>query len=395
MPNGSGIVLTALVTGRSTIGKSFIKKFCIWALNGFQLANVSQDFIGSHFYTSSKNLVDELEEAGSLLSVRTESGQADKSQAGDMTRVLMYELELATESGRNGYVSSGGQNAKIPNLYSPAVTTIRESVAEIQHEADIINATSISGVAGRRSHVLIDPIKGQYNEFPIKTLPDFLKTMVLELYKLAANEQRKKITDPLPEDLWVEVNYKNPVYLAEKKKKWIKKENRAAAEKNHFESTFYGRLGERLPGWAARLAICDNINYPIITNEHIDIAEASLVAELESQATQQQSGELDSDVHQAATFIVKLFTGDMLQNKTLNQKSNSPKTKKMLKEGACELHRVMAKTRIKACYKRAAARIPHVDNILLATIKTRGLIELSVEEAKEQYTYRGRILKRI
>ena len=61
-----------------------------------------------------------MQESGSLLSVRTESGQGDKSTAGDMTRVLLYELELATESGSQGYVSSGGQNDKIPALFSQA-----------------------------------------------------------------------------------------------------------------------------------------------------------------------------------------------------------------------------------------------------------------------------------
>jgi hypothetical protein len=389
--NGSGVVLTALVTGRSTIGKSFIKKFCIFALNNFQLANTSQDFIGSHFYTSSRNLVQEIEKAGSLLSVRTESGQSDKSNAGDMTRVLMYELELATESGRSGYVSSGGQNEKIPNLFSPAVTTIRESVAQIQNEADILNATAISGVAGRRSHVLIDPIKGSYNEAQIKSLPGRIKSLILELYKQAANEQRKTITSPLPNDLWVTITYENPIYIAERRKQWIKKENRAAAKHSHFESTFYGRLGERLPSWAARLAICDNPSNPIITNQHIDIAEASLIAEIDASNAQQNSGELDSDINQSANFIIDLFRGDMTQNKSLSSKTNG----KILKDGACELHRIMNRVRQRGSYKKAAAHIPNVDQILLNTIKTRGLIELTREESVEKYKYRGRVLKRV
>jgi hypothetical protein len=391
LESGSGIVLTALVTGRSTIGKSFIKKFVIWVLNNFQLANVSQDFVGSHFYTSSKNLVAELEEAGSLLSVRTESGQSDKSTAGDMTRVLMYELELATESGKSGYVSSGGQNDKIPPLYSPAVTTIRESVAQIQHEADIINATAVSGVSGRRSHVLIDPVKSAYNEFRETKLPENVRQLVIEIYKKAANEQRKKVTEPLAPDLWVEVKYKNPQYLSKKRQKWILKENKAAAAGENFESTFYGRLGERLPSWAARLAIADCPEEPIITNQHIDISEASLLAELKSNKAQQDSGELDSDVNQTANFVVSLFRGDMTANKSLNQNTNAH----LLRDGACELHRIMGRVRTKACYKTAASKIPNIDHILLNTIKTRGIIELSKEEAIQQYKYRGRVLKRV
>ncbi len=391
LESGSGVVLTALVTGRSTIGKSFIKKFCIFALNNFQLANTSQDFIGSHFYTSSKNLVEEIQKAGSLLSVRTESGQSDKSSAGDMTRVLMYELELATESGSAGYVSSGGQNEKIPSLFSPAVTTIRESVAFIQNEADIMNATSIAGVAGRRSHVLIDPLKGAYNEFRLDTLPNSVSKLILGLYKKAANEQRKSITQPLPRDLWCIVSFKNPPYLTDKRMQWIKKENQAAADGSHFESTFYGRLGERLPSWAARLAICDNPNDPNITNQHVDIAEASLMSELDANSAQQGSGELDSDINQTASFVIDMFRGDMTSNKSLSSKTNE----KMLKDGACELHRIMNRVRQRGSYKRAASHIPNVDLILLNTVKTRGLIELTREESVEKYKYRGRVLKRV
>lgn len=391
LESGSGIVLTALVTGRSTIGKSFIKKFCIHVLNSFQIAHTAQDFLGSHFYTSSKNLIAELEKTGSLLSVRTESGQSDKSNAGDMTRVLMYELELATESGKNGYVSSGGQNDKIPPLFSPAVTTIRESVAQIQNEADIIRATSVSGVAGRRSHVLIDPIKAPFNEYPEQKLPKPIKLLVTELYKLAANEQRRKVTEPMAADLWKIIPFKNPQYLAKKRAEWVNKENKAAMTLSHMESTFYGRLGERLPSWAARLAICDNYENPVITNQHVDIAEASLMAEVHANLSQQNSGELDSDIHQTANFIIDMFRGDMTQNKSLCNDRN----KKMLKDGACELHRIMNRARMRSSYKCGAVRIPNIDNILLQTIKTRGLIELSKEEAIEKYKYRGRVLKRV
>ena len=390
LENGSGIVLTALVTGRSTIGKSFIKKFCIFCLNNFQLANVSQDFIGSHFYTSSKNLVQELSEAGSLLSVRTESGQSDKSNAGDMTRVLMYELELATESGSAGYVSSGGQNEKIPSLFSPSVTTIRESVAQIQNEADLMNTTAISGVAGRRSHVLIDPIKPSFNENQLRELSSNIKSLILSLYKKAANEQRKKVTEPLPKNLWTIITYKNPQYLAKKRRDWINKENQAAMQQMHFESTFYGRLGERLPSWAARLAIVDNTENPIITNEHIDIAEESLIAELSASNLQQDSGELDSDINQTAAFVIDLFRGDMTENKSLLNDKNG----EMLKDGACELHRIMNRARSRGSYKKAASRIPQIDNILINTLKTRGLTELTKDESKEKYGYGGRVLKR-
>ena len=392
LESGSGIVLTALVTGRSTIGKSFIKKFCIFCLNNFQLAGVSQEFIGSHFYTSSKNLVDELREAGSLLSVRTESGQSDKSNAGDMTRVLMYELELATESGSRGYVSSGGQNDKIPRLFSPAVTTIRESVAQIQNEADMVNATAISGVAGRRSHVLIDPIKAPYNDKQLSKLPSEIKDLLKKMYILAANEQRKKIEDPLPTALWVIIPFKNPVYITKKRVEWLKKDNRAAQLNRHFEATFWGRMGERLPSWAARLAIADNPECPIITDAHIDIAEKSLVAELNAAEIQQESGELDGDVGILVTWILEnLFAGKMINNKTL---ASVEKNQKILKDGGTMMHLVFTAIRSKAEYKAAYKNNPRVHDVIIANLKTRGIVELSIEEAQIKYNYRGRILMR-
>lgn len=331
LENGSGIVLTTLLTGRSTIGKSNVKKFCIFVLNNFKLGSASQDFIGSHFYTSSKNLVDELRSSGSLLSVRTESGQSDKSLAGDMKRVMLYELELATESGRDGYVSSGGQNDKIPDLFSPSVTTIRESVAEIQNEADVQNATSISGVAGRRSHVIIDPVKSSMNEKPLRTLPKELKSVILELYKLAVDERRKDIEAPLPPDCWHTIKYKNPRTIVEKSKEWLIKENEYAADRMHFEATFYGRLYQRVPAYASRLAIVDNPLNPRIMDEHIEIAENSLVAELEAHRGQQDSGELDDPWTRLISRIVDIFTGNMAKKKTLLSCGE-----KMLKDGACE-----------------------------------------------------------
>jgi len=335
LPEGGGIVLTTLITGRSTIGKSNVKKFCQWVLNSFQMGNTSQDFIGSHFYTSSKNLVDELRSSGTLLSVRTESGQTDQSQAGDMNRVLLYELELATESGRTGYVSSGGQNTKIPDLYSPSVTTVRESVAEIQSEADVKNATSVSGVAGRRSHVIIDPVKKPMNHNHLKELPKFAKKKILSLYKKASDERRKIIEKALPEALWIELIYADRGYIEERSSYWLHKENKAAESGNPFESTFYGRLYQRVPAFAARLAIVDDPEEPIITNTHLRIAEESLTAEFDAHKGQQASGELDDPWSKLVTRIVEIFQGDMTKKKTLKASG-----KKMLKDGACEWSRI-------------------------------------------------------
>jgi hypothetical protein len=334
-------------------------------------------------------MINEMKRSGSLLSVRTESGQNDKSNVGDITRVLMYELELATESGEGGYISSGGQSRGLPALYSPAVTTIRESVAKIQSEADIIRASAISGVSGRRSHVLIDPVKGDYNEQQISEVPDKLKALTMAIYKKAIIEQRKNVTEPLHKSLWVRIRYKDPEYLSSKRKEWIKKENLLAANNYHFTATFYGRLGERLPSWAARLAIADNPKRPVITNEHIDIAEESLFAELAAATRQHESGELDSDITETVNFIMNLFKGDMTKHRSILRDGNQH----MLMDKACELHRVFSRARVRVSYKKAALRHSDLDKRILQAIKIRGLEVLPPRAAKITYNYYGKVLR--
>ena len=392
LPTGSGVTLTTLVTGRSTIGKSNIKKFCIWALNNFMLVNAAPQFIGSHFYTSSKNLVDELMKAGSLLSVRTESGQSDKSSAGDMNRVMMYELELATESGRDGYVSSGGQNDKIPDLYSPAVTTIRESVAQIQNEADIINASSISGIAGRRSHVIIDPIKGPFNHNRKTKLPEHLRLLILEIYKLASDERRKNIDEPLDPDLWITIKYKNKDYLVSKLETWRRKENDAAAMEMHFESTFYGRLGQRVPAYAARLAICDNPVTPIITDDHLVTAEASLVAEFDSNRGQQLSGDLDNPWDRTTSKIVELFEGNLMEDKRLVNYTGN--TKEMLMNGCISWTAIAGILRY-SDEMQIISKQANFHTSMQQHLNAKNIILLDKDTTTKLYGKRSRIFQRI
>jgi hypothetical protein len=330
-----GIVLTAQLTGRSTIGKSFVKGWCTFALDqcGISLAKVSSRFTGSSYYTSVKNIVYELTEkesaVGSILSIRTESGQTDKSTAGDMGRVMAAELEMSTASGRGGYISSGGQNEKVPALYSPACTTIRESVAETQQEADMVNSTSISGKEGRQSRVLADGLKPFLNENRLGELPPELLEILKSMYAYASDERRKDVKVAMPEDLWIDVLYEDKRYFMDKCKGWTTQENIAAKKKDHYVSTFFGRLGVRLPAYAARLAIMDNAHYPVITKLHIDIAEASLIAEISAFYRLKESGELDGPWAIVISKLVDSFQGDMTQ-----RKSFLPSGKEMLKEGA-------------------------------------------------------------
>ena len=390
--DGSGVVLTALVTGRSTIGKSFIKKFCMHALNNFQLARCAHQFIGSHFYTSSKNLIEELKESGTLLSVRTESGQSDKSQAGDMTRVMLYELELATNSGMSGYVSSGGQNDKIPALFSPSVTTIRESVAEVQHEADLQNAAMISGVSGRRSHVLIDDIKPEQNMDREFNLPKEMKKLLATLYKFADMSERKNVTSYLENKFWIKIGYEDREYLRHKQSEWLDLENKATEDRNAFASTFYGRLHERLQSWAGRLAICDDPSNPIITRDHINIAEASLLSELEAVTAQKESGMLDGDIQQSVNFIMRMFKGDMTKNTSLSS-THKKHHQRMLLNKAIKMSVAFNQLRQRNCWKAAFAKNQNAENVIKSQLKSCGVNILTPQESKEQFNFNGYILQ--
>jgi hypothetical protein len=326
-----GIVYTALVTGRSTIGKSNIKKFCVFVLNNSVYDDLAKYYIGSHFYTSAANLIKELKNTGTLLSVRTESGQSDQSTAGDMKRVMLYELELATESGRGGYVSPGGQNEKIPALFSPAVTTVRESVQEIQSEADLINKAAVAGLSGRRSHVIIDPFKSNLNENKLTVLPDWFRGFVKELHMLAIDQHRTDVEKKVPDDAWITINFEDYGYFRHKMTQWIEKENQFALNGNHFEATFFGRMGEKVPAYSGRLAVSQNPHAPIITNLQIDIAEESLTAEVFAHSKQ---NDFQSPWDILIKKIVKLFHGDMTKNAQLIKSKRT--TQKMLAQGALE-----------------------------------------------------------
>jgi hypothetical protein len=396
LPDGGGIVYTALLTGRSTIGKSNVKKFCVFALNNFDIGSHSHEFIGSHFYTSGKNLVKEIQKSGSLLSVRTESGQTDQSQAGDMKRVMLYELELSTESGPRGYVSSGGQNDKIPAMFSPAMTTVRESVAQIQGIADFENKTSISGVAGRRSHIIIDPIKQPRNFKCVSEIPKEIKNLLIKMYKKASDDKRKNVEEPLPPEMWLYCQYEDENYLNQRAQEWLEKENEAAVVKDHFMYTFYGRLYERIPSYAARLAIADNPLMPIITKKHIDIAEESLTAELVAHVDRTESGEDQGPMGIIVDRIVHMFKGDLVNLES------TPKTKTlqltplhMRKDGILKWKSIMLMLGGCEEFKQEKDK-KFFHQELENQLKARDIILLpNNDENKRKYLFRGKMFQRV
>jgi hypothetical protein len=267
---------------------------------------------------------------------------------------------------------------------------VRESIGEIQVETDIAQDVSVSGISGRRSYVIIDPIKKKYNETPRTQLPGPIKHLLSQLYKKAANEQRKKITEPLPSSLWVTVPIQDPHFLTERRNYWVRKENEETMQENHFESTFWGRLGERVPAWAARLAICENPEYPVITNNHIDIAELSLVAELQANLSNQYGLKIDVDFNHCVSWILAQFKGNMVMRKQLRTMRNWS----FLQEGAVEASRIFNLLSRQKAYRNALKRNPKVRRAIIEVLKERGIIYLSPKQAREEYGYGGEMFKK-
>lgn len=387
LPTRSGIVYTCLITGRSTIGKAAIKDFIIHILNNFAgLNKVASLFLGSHYYTSAANMVKEMEKIGSILSIRTDSAQSDQSTAGDMPRVTLYELEFATKSGIGGFISSGGQNDKVPHLYSPAVTVVRESNALMQKLVDMDKHSIVSGITGRRSHVVIDPTKPYINKNREHSIPYNIKNLVNTLFALSKISQRRIIDKPLAKELWIFLQYQDPFYLEQKQKMWVDWENQAVRQKNMFYATFFGRLHEKVPAFAARLAIADNAITPIITNIQIDIAEKSLLAEVYSH--HQQNLKLNP-WDTLISHIVDIFRGDMTEKKTLYGGG----TDLMLRDGACVYADIIKLVRYKESYQQLASK-DNFENILSKKLEFAGIRKLSLSDTKRLYNKRSTIYKR-
>ncbi|MES0340748.1 MAG: hypothetical protein ABUK08_00375 [Candidatus Humimicrobiaceae bacterium] len=392
--DGGGIIYTCLLTGRSTIGKGFVKDSVIWVLDQLGPAElkISSRFTGSSFYTSVKNMVYELTEKdnalGSILSVRSESGQTDQSKAGDMVRVRAFELEVATASGKGGFILPGGQNDKIPGLYSPAITTVRESVAEIQNQADYDNDTTVSGKDGRQSRIIADPLKPHLNRDRMTHLPVDLLTILKTIYGLAANENRTNVMVPVPENLWFYVRFEDENKYNKMIDGWTDLDNKAAIKKDNYTATFYGRFNMRLKAYAAALAIMDNPLYPVITNDQLDISESSLMAELAAHHKQIESGELDGPWAIVMSKLLKVFKGDMSKRKTFKLSSD-----KMLKEGAVkwkDLRRV-----IERCpHNKELSKGPFYHRQLDDRLEAEGIKKVNEAEALTLYATKGKVYRR-
>lgn len=404
-----GLVLTAKVYGRSTIGKGSIKKIIMKILNQLASGNlattVSSRYLGAYYYTSIKNMVTEMlgQESNankgipeappkpSLLSIRTESGQTDMSSAGDMSRVRAFELELATESGPDGYIPAGAQNDKIPALYSPANTIIRESVYEIQVLADLQAKTAVSGNEGRASHVIIDPYKPARNIRTDNAIPSRVRENLLMLHKKAAAAPQR-INEPYPRDKWIVIKFKNEAYLYAEEERWRNLENNAAAREDHQTSTFYGRLLERASSWAGRLALLENPDDPVITDSMLDVAVKSLEGEHFTYArkTADESNPWDKIVLRVLQVI-----SAPEDHATLRDKNNFKiKYDKMFAANAIQLSRLMIVLRASPVAKEMM-KDNHFQKNLLTHLQTVDIIEVDQAESAVAWNVKGKVLRKV
>jgi len=356
LESGSGIAWTALIVGRTGIGKSFLLNNLTSVIGSLHnRANQFDGFrcIGSSFYISAKNFVEDVVNSGTLLSIRTESGQQDRSKAGDMARVRMMELEFATQSGRAGFVSPGGQNDKIPALYSPAVTVIRETVLESTIDGDTERMVDVAGDSGRRSHIVLNSIKPKRNKNVKYDLDSKKLAEPLEyIYGLASNEDHRNAKVPL--NKWIEIRYENMDTVDRLADEWVKKENEAVREQDTKGIAFYSRLHQKVPAWAARLAILEDPEHPVITDKMLEIAIKSLEAEHEifSSVVEDLKGDWETLVDLAlhclrsgGTLAYLIDDTDIRRVKHWN---------KLAKKGIVRWNKIVSRLKKSASYKKLA-----------------------------------------
>ncbi len=389
--SGSGITLQAQVTGRSAIGKESVKDFIIFMLNNCGLNKYSPNFVGSAYRTSVKNVIRDLEVSGSCVCIDTESGLSGQSKAGDMHRVNMLEHSFATNSGINGSFVGGGQNEEIKAIYSPALSIVQESVPQTQKIANNEKLSMVTGKHGRQNHIIAPEIKPYRNQDRLTEIPKKLKKLINKMCNIALDPVRKELHEPLHESKWIIIKYADFEYLQSRYNYWVDKENEGVKNQDPFTYTYYGRLHEKVPAFAGRLAIADNYKNPIITNEHIDLAEKSLEAEIKTYVKQEKSGRFDDDWSVLVETIKEHFMGDMVEksNKTIARTG-----KKLLKEGCCEIRYIFLSIKGKCeAYNRLKTQ-NNFNMFLEQRLKVEGINKVPVDIGKKKFGKGGVIYKR-
>jgi len=391
-PSGKGIVFNTLLTAGTGRGKSFVKLCCNEILERIKIGEepALNNYLGSTYYTAVINLYEEIQQRPSLLTIRSESGQFDQSKAGDMKRLLGYELEIATQHGASGIVNAGGQKDKISTIYSPAVTTLRESVDEIQNEADLINQSIIGGLTGRRHHTIL-PLKKPYNVTPTCYLSSDILALLTWLHRKAQETDRQLVQHKMKDDKWIWITYQNPNDICQMMNYWTDKYNEYEKEGKIYEKVCHSRLIEKVPAWAARLAICDNAYSPVVTTQHLDIAYKSILAEMDSSIEQLNSGQLDGNFEQCMQFIIKNLSGNLISKATLKSMHEQKKKLHILKKNHCVKSIMFNMLEKYIAYKN------HPDKARLrrdinTSFSSYGINVLSKDESKCKFKHNGELL---
>lgn len=377
----AGICMHSQATGRSTIGKEMIMKN-FKTLVDTDLQQASLNYIGSGYYKSGRKLVEDAQQYRSLLAILGESGQSDQSKAGDPAGYKATLLKIMVASGPDGYVPKGGQNDSVPALYSPAVTIVKESVAEIQKAADMINQTSLSGEGGRFSYFLIDPVKEKFNwDFKEVKLPAELALVKNKLLKESDNVNRQNVLERRKIASWIPVRMADIPHLKTKFDAWTEMENDYALSQDNFLASTYGRLYEKVPAYASILSLWEDPLKPVVTPEMIDIAEASCIQQLKAFSKQEKSGILDSGWTQIINKVKDVMSGDMTVKKTLLSKSPVD----MLSQGACTWSSLSRCLTPYDAYKETKAKDGNFRFHLDQHLAQEGIVRLDKIDSKRQF----------
>lgn len=153
---------------------------------------------------------------------------------------------------------------------------------------------------------------------------------------MAADPRRKDCTKQMEDKLWNVVMSEDETFLRTREDLWLEKENKAAAAGDNLESTFYGRLYERVPAFAAALAIADDPLAPLISNQQYLLAEKSLYSEFCTSREQSTDGSLMGHWGVIEKKLVDIFSGDMTRHITRYDKRLHKIAQKELEAGCIE-----------------------------------------------------------
>ena len=117
---------------------------------------------------------------------------------------------------------------------------------------------------------------------------------------------------------------------------------------------------------------------PIITNEILDMAEISLIAQIDAFISQEKSGELDSGWGQIINRIKDLMSGDLSKKIKLTRNC---KYTELLKAGCCTWSAIRNNISSYPSFRELSAKDGNFKHHLEQQLELVGIIKMSVDES--------------